>query len=80
MTILRTSKPLMPGRLTSSSIRSTSSFSIICSAGFAGGGAQHAVVAPQHRGQRLAHPLVVVDDEDGLAAFGHAGREYNAAP
>ena len=40
--------------------------------GFAGRGPQHAVVAPQDRRQRLAHSLVVVDDEHGLAAFGHA--------
>ena len=45
---------------------------------FAGGGAQHAVVALEHRRQRLAHPLVVVDDEDGFPAFGHAGREYRS--
>jgi hypothetical protein len=28
-------------------------------------------------GQRIAHPLVIVDDEDGLAAVRHRGGEYN---
>ena len=41
---------------------------------FAGGHTQHPVILPQHRCQRLAHPLVVVDDEERLAAFGHGRR------
>jgi hypothetical protein len=35
------------------------------------GRAQHAVVAPQHRHERVAHSLIVVDDEQRLAAVGH---------
>ena len=30
-------------------------------------GAEHTVVAPQHRGERLPHSLIVVNDEDRLA-------------
>ena len=37
----------------------------------AGAGLEHAVVAPQDRRQRLARGFVDVDDEHGLAAFGH---------
>ena len=48
--------------------------------GLARGGPQHAVLALQESGQRVAHTLVVIDDEDGLPAFGHSGREYNALP
>ena len=33
---------------------------------FAGRCAQHAEVAPQQTGERFAHPLVVVDDQQGL--------------
>lgn len=40
------------------------------------GCAEHAVIAPQDRVQRIPHPLVVVDDEDGLPAFGHTRGEY----
>ena len=40
--------------------------------------AQHVVVALQHGRQRVAHSLIVVDDEDGLSSGRHAGREYNA--
>ena len=36
--------------------------------GFARGGAQHAVVAAQDGGQRLAHLVVAVDDEQCLPA------------
>ena len=34
--------------------------------GFAACRAQHAVIAPENGVQRVPHPLVVVDDEDGL--------------
>ena len=34
--------------------------------GFAGRCAQHSIVAPENRIQRVTHPLVVVDDEDRL--------------
>ena len=37
---------------------------------------QNAVVLAQDRGHRLAHPFVVVDDEERLAAFGHGDGEY----
>jgi hypothetical protein len=36
------------------------------------------VVALEGRSQRLTHPGVTVDDEDGFSAFRHAGREYIA--
>ena len=49
-------------------------------AGLAGRRPKHPVIPPQHGGQRLAHPLVVVNDEDGFLPIGHAGREYSAAP
>ena len=39
--------------------------------GFAARDAQHAVLALEDRGQRVAHPLVVVDDEDGLRLVAH---------
>ena len=38
---------------------------------FTGGHAQDAVILAQHGGHRVAHPLVVVDDEQRLAAVGH---------
>ena len=39
--------------------------------GFAARDAQHAVLALENRGQRVAHPLIVVDDEDGLQLGSH---------
>ena len=39
--------------------------------GFAARDAQHAVLALEDRGQRVPHPLVVVDDEDGLGLVAH---------
>ena len=45
---------------------------------FAGGGAQHAVVAPQRATQGFAARLVAVHDEHGLSELGHLGREYKA--
>ena len=36
---------------------------------------EHAVLPLQNRGQRVAHPLVVVDDEDGLGLVAHRVRE-----
>ena len=38
--------------------------------------AQHAVLAAQDRRQRVAHPLVVVDDEDCLGAWSQQGRPF----
>ena len=48
--------------------------------GLAGGGFQNAEVAPEKRQQRFAHPFVIINDEDGLAALWHRRREYSAAP
>ena len=76
-----TSKPLMPGRRTSSSIRSTSSRLRMASAASPRRRAQHAVVAPEDGGQRVAHPLVVVDDEDRfrLGIHGESSRHCIAS-
>ena len=39
--------------------------------GFAARHAKHAVVALQDRRQRIAHTLIVVDDEDGFLLMNH---------
>ena len=41
--------------------------------GFAGRGLQQPVVAPEDGRQRVAHAFIVIDDEDGFAAFRHGG-------
>ena len=45
---------------------------------FAARDPQHAVFPLQDRGQRVPHPLVVVDDENGLGFLAHAGWERHA--
>ena len=47
---------------------------------FAARHAQHAVLALQDRRQRVPHPLVVVDDEDGFRLLGHRLRESTVEP
>ena len=42
--------------------------------------AQHAVLAPQDRRQRVAHALVIVDDEDCLGARSHRSRPFRMRP
>ena len=39
--------------------------------GFAGRDAEHAILAFEDRSERIAHPFVVVDDEDGLRLGAH---------
>ena len=48
--------------------------------GFATGHAEHVVVTLQDRRQRVAHALVVVDDEDGFRLMNHRVREVRGSP
>jgi hypothetical protein len=45
--------------------------------GLAGRGAEHAVIALEQCCERVAHSLVIVNNQHGFSAFRHRRREYS---